>query len=142
MTQEETQNPPQVVTIAIFLLIFCNTLNDFRRIGEVGIWEHFSHPIALAIVWVPVLWVANATRRGKNWGRVVIAGFTIFGLCYMPWSFPPVAGTKMALLQVTQAALYVTTSILLFRPAANRWFRSKKYIHITESLGSKKGPTP
>lgn len=132
MTQEKTQDPPQVVIIAICLLIFSHALNDFRRIGEVGIWEHFSRPIALAIVWVPVLWVANATRRGKNWGRVVIAGFTIFGLCYMPWSFPPVAGTKMALLQVTQATLYVTTSILLFLPAANRWFRSIKYVSITE----------
>ena len=128
MTQEKTQHPPQVVIVAIFLLIFCHALNDFRRIGEVGIWEHFSHPIALAIVWVPVLWVANATHRGKNWGRFVIAGFTVFGLCYMPWSFPPVAGTKMALFQVIEATLYVTTSILLFVPAANQWFRSIKHI--------------
>lgn len=112
-------------------MIFCHALNDFRRIGEVGIWEHFSHPIALAIVWLPVLWVANATRRGKNWGRFVIAGFTIFGLCYMPWSFPPVAGTKMALFQIIQATLYVTTSLLLFLPAANQWFRSSKHIPIS-----------
>jgi len=132
MAQEKTQHPPQVVIVAIFLLIFCHALNDFRRIGEVGIWEHFSHPIALAIVWVPVLWVANATHRGKNWGRFVIAGFTIFGLCYMPWSFPPVAGTKMALFQVIEATLYVTTSILLFVPAANQWFRSIKHVPIAE----------
>lgn len=131
MIRDKAQQTPQAVIIAIFLLIFCHALNDFRRIGEVGIWEHLSHPIALAIVWFPVLLVANATRHGKNWGRFVIAGFTIFGLCYMPWSFPPVAGTKMALLQIIQATLYVTTSILLFLPAANRWFRSSKHIHIS-----------
>jgi len=131
MIRDKAQHPPQVVIVAIFLLIFCHALNDFRRIGEVGIWEHFSHPIALAIVWLPVLWVANATRHGKNWGRLVIAGFTIFGLCYMPWSFPPVAGTKMALFQIIEASLYVTTSILLFLPAANQWFRSSKHIPIS-----------
>ena len=133
MTQE-TLNRPQVVVIAVFLLIFSNALNDFRRIGEIGIWAHLSHPIALAIVWVPVLWVANATHRGKNWGRVV-AGFTIFGFCEMVWSPRSIVGTKMVLLQVTQATLYVTSSVLLFLPVANRWFHLLK-------LTPKSAPTP
>ena len=124
----DTKKPPQIVVIAVFILIFSHALNDFRRIGEVGIWAHLSHPIALAIVWIPVLWIASATRWGKNWGRVVIAGFTIFGFFDMPWSLLPKAEPKMALLQVTQGTLYVMSSILLFLPESNRWFRSTKYI--------------
>lgn len=38
----------------------------------------------------------------------------------------------MALFQIIQATLYVTTSILLFVPVANQWFRSIKHVPIAE----------
>gem|GEM_PF-5629443 len=38
----------------------------------------------------------------------------------------------MVLFQVIEATLYVTTSILLFVPTANQWFRSIKHVPIDE----------
>lgn len=127
MNHEEHQNPPQFVVIAICFWVFSYALGAFHRIGEAGIWAYVSHPIALAIVLVSVLWVASATRRRKNWGRIVIAGFTIFGFFDIPWSRLLDAEPKMALLQISQGTLYVISSILLFLPGSNRWFRSIKY---------------
>jgi hypothetical protein len=127
----EMQHPPRVVVIAISLFMLSHALNDLRRIAEVGILPVVSHPIALAMVWGPVLWLSVASYRGKNWGRLFIAGFTVFGVCYMPWSLPPVMGTRMAALQCAQAILCIGASLLLFRPAAGRWFRSLKKASAT-----------
>jgi hypothetical protein len=110
----------------MYFWVFSYALAAFHRIGEVGIWAYISHPIALAIVWVPVLWIADATRSGKNWGRIVIAGFTIFGFFDKLWFHLPDPAPKMVLLQISQGTLYVISSVLLFLPESNRWFRSIK----------------
>jgi len=115
------------VLFAIALFALSHAINDIVRIGERGLTAWFSF-FAIAIVWVPILLISYATYRGKNWGRILIAGVTVFGICYLPWSLPPVMGTKMAALQLAQAALHTAATVLLFLPAGHQWFRSLKEI--------------
>jgi hypothetical protein len=131
MVQEKTQKRPQAVVIAVSLFALSHAINDIIRIAEVGIPLRASYFIALTMVWGPVLLVSAATYRGKNWGRMLIAGFTIVGMSYLPWSLPPVVGTRMALVQLSQATLCVAATFLLFQPAARCWFRSPKKAPMT-----------
>lgn len=133
MIQEKILKRPKAVAVAVVLFVVSHAINDILRISKFGIPLRVSYFIALAMVWVPVLLISRAAYRGKNWGRMLIAAFTIFGACYLPWSLPPVIGTQMEAVQLTQAALCVLTTVLLFLPAARLWFRSNKEVSVRAS---------
>ena len=126
MTHAKDLRPPRAIIAAVLLFACSHAINDIVRISEVGFPLRFSYFIALAMVWVPVLVISVAAYRGKNWGRILISGFTIFGACYLPWSLPPVMGTQLALIQITQGTLCVIATVLLFTPTARLWYRTSK----------------
>jgi hypothetical protein len=133
MIQEKILKRPRGISVAVVLFIASHAINDILRISKFGVPLRVSYFIALAMVWVPVLLISTAAYRGKNWGRMLIAAFTIFGACYLPWSLPPVVGTQMEVVQLTQAALCVLATVLLFLPAARLWFRSIKAVSVMAS---------
>jgi cellobiose-specific phosphotransferase system component IIC len=128
MNQAKILRPPRAVVIAVILFSGSHAINDIVRISEFGIPLQLSYFIALAMVWVPVLLISAAAYRGKNWGRMLISGFTVFGAYYLPWSLPPVMGTQFAVMQLAQGTLCIVATILLFMPAARLWYRSRKQL--------------
>lgn len=126
MTHAKILPPPRAVIAAVLFFAGSHAINDIVRISEVGFPLRFSYFIALAMVWVPVVLISIAAYRGKNWGRILISGFTIFGACYLPWSLPPVIGTQLAVIQITQGILCVIATVLLFTPTARLWYRTPK----------------
>jgi hypothetical protein len=131
MIQAKALKRPKAIAIAVILFVLSHAINDILRISQFGIALRVSYFIALAMVWLPVLLISIAAYRGKNWGRMLIAAFTIFGACYLPWSLPPVMGTRMAAVQLAQGTLCGIATILLFLPAVRFWFRSIKQTPVT-----------
>ena len=77
------------------------------------------HRFMRAVGTVVSLLCAYGILRGQPWGRVVFAGWGVIGLVVSFFTMPSRA---VLIISVAFLALFL---FLLFRPAADRWFRAR-----------------
>jgi len=76
-------------------------------------------------------WLLYKIGRGRHWARVTYLVLSLFGIAYMLlfWrAYAPYLDGKHSMAAVTRIAetlLDAVGSVLLFVPAANRWFRPR-----------------
>ena len=114
--------PPLVVTLAVLAFVFSYLASDIWHMSVNWVPPRVTQVLALALVWLPVALIANATYRGRFWGRWLVLGLTAFGLGYLPWSLPAAVKPSTQALQVLQAMLHLLASVLLLLPSARLWF--------------------
>ena len=81
------------------------------------------------IPYVIVGWILYKIGRGRHWARVIYLLLWLFGIAYAVLFWRPYAAafdgkhSMSAVITVAKAALDAAGIVLLFVPAANRWFR-------------------
>lgn len=95
-------------------------------------WDGLSRafgaaPVAGATAFSIGLWallLLFATRRGANWARWALTIVTAFTVLSILWQAAQgqIALGAVGVLNILQAVVAAIGAVLLFRPAANRWF--------------------
>jgi hypothetical protein len=87
----------------------------------------FMFGMVIAIGFVALFaWFTWMALKGRNWARIVHLVFMLLGLLFTYWvvRMAFAQSTYDGVISIIQAVLYPAGVILLFLPAANRWYRA------------------
>lgn len=124
---------PRVVSIILWLLWVNIAIEILDKILDVrDAWPTVSIavvPSAITTIMVGVLcWLIFMIGRRRNWARITYALLFAFGMIFhlVSWQNTLQSPPRELIAIVLQSVLQLSAMILVFLPASNAWFRSRR----------------
>ena len=99
---------------------------DIREDSQQGSLVVVASAVTMTLVGI-VCWLIAMVGRRRNWARIAYASLFALGMFVQVWNWQGLLNGPLRdlLTIVSQFGLQLAAMILLFRPEANAWFRSR-----------------
>jgi hypothetical protein len=123
---------PRIVTIAVWLLWgqialeLIDAVLDIRDDSQQGSLVVVASAVTITLVGM-VCWLIFMIGRRRNWARIAFAFLFALAMFAQVWNWQGLLNGPLRdlLMIVAQFGLQLAAMILLFRPQASAWFRSR-----------------